>query len=74
MYNVIDLLTNVLIDTDVESLEEARAYAMLYTQDNSGTPYLVVEDNGNDDYPVIGIAFEGKWFINSETLPKNVND
>lgn len=26
MYNVIDLLTNVLIDTDVESLEEARAY------------------------------------------------
>lgn len=65
MYAVIDLLTNEAIDFYVESVDLARDNAIMYSEDNA-TPYLVAD---TDDGHGVGIAFEGKWYINSETLP-----
>lgn len=62
MYSIVNLDSMDLIDDELESLETARDMALEYSDDLS--PYMVLD---GDDQPV-GIAYEGVWYVRSESI------
>jgi len=63
MFSIVNIDSMDLIDDELETLDMARDMALEYATDVF-SPFMVLDE---DNHPM-GMAYEGVWYVNSETL------